>query len=109
MRSKSRAKTDDPAYFHADRLIVPLSSWPPRRLCAEVHDVRRVGHGDDRNWASPIVMVSSARMANWLYALECVVVPCAIAVVMYALFETWDRWRRRTGGQHGLPPIDYHI
>jgi len=48
-------------------------------------------------------------MANWLYALECVVVPCAIAVVMYALFETWDRWRRRTGGQHGLPPIDYHI
>ena len=48
-------------------------------------------------------------MTGWRDAVECVLVPCAIALVMYALFEAWDRLRRRNGKEYGLPPIDYHI
>jgi len=48
-------------------------------------------------------------MTSWLYAVECVLVPCAIACLMFLLFEAWDRLRRRAGEEHGLPPIDYHI
>jgi len=48
-------------------------------------------------------------LTSWLNAIECVLAPCAIALVMYALFEAWDRRRRRSGEEYGLPPIDYRI
>ncbi len=48
-------------------------------------------------------------MSGWGYALECVAVPCAIGLVMYAVFGAWDRKRRRANEDEGLPHIDYHI
>jgi hypothetical protein len=47
-------------------------------------------------------------MSGWLYALECVIVPCAIGLAMYALFDAWDQ-RRRANRDDELPHIDYHI
>ena len=48
-------------------------------------------------------------MPSWLYALECVVVPCLIGLAVYGLFELWDRRRRRARPDAGLPPTDYMI
>ena len=48
-------------------------------------------------------------MQPWLYALECVVAPCAIGVLMYAAFDAWDRWRRSRSEHYDGPSIDYHI
>jgi len=47
---------------------------------------------------------------DWLYALECIVAPCALGTAVYGLFALWNGLRRRsdpTGG--GLPPVDYLI
>jgi hypothetical protein len=43
-----------------------------------------------------------------LYALACVVIPCLIGLTMFALFELWDR-RRRKAQRASLPIIDYTI
>lgn len=43
------------------------------------------------------------------YPIECVLAPCAIGTVMYLAFELWDRRRRRTRPDSGLPMIDYLI
>jgi hypothetical protein len=49
-------------------------------------------------------------MAEWIHALECVLVPCIIGVSMFGAFELWDRSRRkRTRDHKGLPLIDYSI
>lgn len=48
-------------------------------------------------------------MGDWLYAVGCVVVPCAIGGVMFALFNVWDRRRRRAKEDDGLPSIEYFI
>ncbi len=48
-------------------------------------------------------------MNSWVYAIECIAVPCAVGAVMYLLFEAWDRRRRRTAPDYGLPPIDYYL
>jgi hypothetical protein len=48
-------------------------------------------------------------MPLWSYALACVVVPCLIGVTMYALFELWERRRRRSRPDAPPPMIDYWI
>jgi hypothetical protein len=48
-------------------------------------------------------------MAEWIHAVESVLVPCFIGASMYGLFELWDRRRRRTSDREGLPVIDYTI
>lgn len=48
-------------------------------------------------------------MGDWLYAVECVAVPCAIGAVMFGLFDLWDRRRRKNKPGDGLPEIEYFI
>ena len=49
-------------------------------------------------------------MSGWPFAIECVLVPAAIGVTMFGIFEAWDRLRRRRGrDSRGLPIIDYSI
>ncbi len=48
-------------------------------------------------------------MQAWFYALECVVVPCAIGATMYGLFDIWNRIRVAASPQDRLPPVDYMI
>ena len=48
-------------------------------------------------------------MAGPWYALECILVPAAIGAVMYLAFDVWDRRRRRSKPDGGLPWIDYFI
>lgn len=48
-------------------------------------------------------------MADWLHAIACVAVPCGIGAVMFALFDAWDRRRRRAKPEDGLPVIEYLI
>jgi hypothetical protein len=43
-----------------------------------------------------------------LHAFACVVIPCLIGLTMYAVFEVWDR-RRRKHKRVELPVIDYMI
>jgi hypothetical protein len=47
-------------------------------------------------------------MGDWLYAIECVVLPCSIGAVMFGLFDLWDR-RRRAKAEAALPTIEYFI
>jgi len=48
-------------------------------------------------------------MGDWLHALTCVAVPCAIGGVMFVLFSAWDRRRRKATPDDGLPVIEYLI
>jgi hypothetical protein len=43
------------------------------------------------------------------YALACVAVPCRIGLTVYAVFELWERKRRRAKRSGPLPRIDYLI
>lgn len=51
----------------------------------------------------------SPAMEDWLYALACVAIPCAIGGTMYVLFELWNRRRAAKSPERALPPIDYMI
>lgn len=46
-------------------------------------------------------------MTGWRYVLACIAVPCLVGGVMYRLFDLWDRARRRSRSDEGLPRIDY--
>jgi hypothetical protein len=48
-------------------------------------------------------------MNEWLYAMECIAVPCFIGSVMFVLFDAWDRRRRRVRPEDHLPLVDYSI
>ena len=43
------------------------------------------------------------------FAIECVLVPCAIGFLMYVAFGVWDKRRRRGNKDAGLPPVNYNI
>ena len=44
-----------------------------------------------------------------LHVLACVIVPCLVGSLMYGVVELWDRRRRRSDANDGLPAIDYLI
>jgi hypothetical protein len=47
--------------------------------------------------------------SSWWYPLACVLLPAAVGLLMFGLFELWDRHRRRAKPDDGLPLIDYFI
>jgi hypothetical protein len=48
-------------------------------------------------------------VAGLWYPIACIVVPCALGLLMYLAFDVWDRRRRRVRGGDPLPLIDYYI
>jgi hypothetical protein len=56
-----------------------------------------------------VIRAKVAAMPLGLYALLCVLVPCAIGVTMYGLFELWERHRQRGRLERERPVIDYLI
>jgi hypothetical protein len=48
-------------------------------------------------------------MPVWLRVVECIAVPAVLGASLYALFEAWDRRRRRAKPEDALPSIDYMI
>ena len=46
-------------------------------------------------------------MGDWVYALECIAVPCLVGALVFTVFDLWDRRRRRVVPDEGLPVVDY--
>jgi hypothetical protein len=82
-----------------------IANADPQRGRAQYRDLMAI----DDHGRVPDRDIMSASMNGWLYALECVALPCAIGIAMYVLFGVWDRRRRRVSDDNGLPPIDYSI
>jgi hypothetical protein len=60
-------------------------------------------------WQRGTLVPSETQMSAVPYTIACVLLPCALGLGMFALFELWDRRRRAKRPGAELPRIDYSI